>query len=160
MLNLVAPLEMALRDGTHPLAGRVGPRTGDPRRMADYEAFASAYRTQLAYLIDKVVEVNDLLGARLRALWADGSRRVRFSLRYREREYPRAFIFDNTVNPGTGLSNPNKAYDIFDAAMRGELPLFGGSNFFAEAEWRLQEAADPRYTYDRLRIGAGLEWGF
>jgi len=31
MFNIVAPLEMALRDGVHPLlAEQVGPHTGDP----------------------------------------------------------------------------------------------------------------------------------
>jgi len=69
MFNLVAPLEMALRDGLHPLVGeRVGPRTGDPASFARYEQFQQAYETQLGWLLDQLVEVNDLLGQAHQAL--------------------------------------------------------------------------------------------
>jgi hypothetical protein len=99
-------------------------------------------------------------GGGLRLRW--GRRRTRFllDLRHRRREYPRAFIFDKEVNPGTGLENPKKAYDTADARVRIELPSFLCSRFFLEVEGRLQEAADPRYTYQRLRAGTGLEWRF
>ena len=63
MFNLVAPLEMALNDGVHPLLGeRVGPRTGDPRDFDNFEAFFHAYEQQLRRLIDHAVEANNLLG--------------------------------------------------------------------------------------------------
>ena len=63
MFNLVAPLEMALGDGVHPLlGGQVGPRTGDPRDFETYEAFWEAYKIQLCWLLDQVVEGNNLLG--------------------------------------------------------------------------------------------------
>jgi hypothetical protein len=112
--------------------------------------------------IDAFQGYNDyaLRSGRLRLRWARGQSRFRLDLRYRQREYPRAFIFDKEVNPGTGLENPTKAYDVAEARVRGELPSFARSSFFVEAELRLQEAADPRYTYDRLRIGTGLEWTF
>jgi formate C-acetyltransferase len=63
MLNLVAPLEMALHDGVHPLlADQVGPKTGDPARFPSYADFLAAYETQLGWLIDRSVECNNLLG--------------------------------------------------------------------------------------------------
>lgn len=65
MLNLVAALEMALYDGRHPLMDwKVGPATGDPAADAfgRYEDFEAAYETQLAFLIDRMCEYNDLLG--------------------------------------------------------------------------------------------------
>lgn len=66
LLNMVAPLEMALNDGAHPLVGaRIGPRTGDPRRpgaMPSFEAFLEAYKTQLRYLAEKSIEINNYLG--------------------------------------------------------------------------------------------------
>jgi pyruvate-formate lyase len=63
MFNLVAPLEMALHDGVHPLLEeQVGPRTGDPRALDDYAAVLAAFETQLLYLIDSAVEANNLLG--------------------------------------------------------------------------------------------------
>ncbi len=63
MLNLVAPLEMALHDGVHPVLGRqVGPRTGGPENFADYASFWRAYQAQLGCVIDRSVEANNLLG--------------------------------------------------------------------------------------------------
>ncbi|MCL6581444.1 MAG: formate acetyltransferase, partial [Firmicutes bacterium] len=65
LLNLVAPLEMALYDGVHPLVGtRVGPSTGDPAAGAfpTFESFKEAYKTHLRYLIEKSIEYNDQLG--------------------------------------------------------------------------------------------------
>ncbi len=64
LLNLVAPLEMALNNGTHPVMGEaVGPPTGDVAR--DFPAFGdflSAYKAQLAFLADQSVEINNFLG--------------------------------------------------------------------------------------------------
>jgi pyruvate formate-lyase/glycerol dehydratase family glycyl radical enzyme len=70
MFNLVAPLEMALRDGVHPLVGpeRLGPATGDPRAFATFDELVAAYERQLAWLIDMSVAGNDLLGRAHQAL--------------------------------------------------------------------------------------------
>ena len=63
MLNLVAPLEMVLRDGRHPLLGqRVGPRTGDPANFSSYQEFFAAYLSQLGWLIDRAVGGNNMFG--------------------------------------------------------------------------------------------------
>ena len=63
MFNLVAPLEMALHDGLHPVLGdSVGPRTGDPRSYRSYEELFSAFSTQLCWLLDRSVEANNMLG--------------------------------------------------------------------------------------------------
>ncbi len=65
LLNLVAPLEMTLRDGVHPLVGeKVGPSTGDPAAgvFPTFESFKEAYRTQLRHVIDLSIEYNDMLG--------------------------------------------------------------------------------------------------
>lgn len=65
MFNLVAPLEMALHDGRHPLLRwTIGPRTGAPESGAfpTFERFFEAYSAQLAFLTDQAVEYNDLLG--------------------------------------------------------------------------------------------------
>ena len=52
-LNLVKPLELALHDGVDPRTGRqLGPRTGDPRGFADFEALMAAWRAQLRHFID------------------------------------------------------------------------------------------------------------
>jgi len=69
MFNTVAPLEMALHDGEHPLlGGPLGPRTGDPRQFAGYDEFWEAYKTQLCWLLDQVVDGNDLLGKTWQAI--------------------------------------------------------------------------------------------
>lgn len=65
MLNLVAALEMALNDGRHPLMDwKVGPPTGDPvsGAFAHFEDFEAAFRAQLAFLVDRMCEYNDMLG--------------------------------------------------------------------------------------------------
>ncbi|MFH2098408.1 MAG: pyruvate formate lyase family protein, partial [Pseudomonadota bacterium] len=64
LLNMVAPLEMALNNGTHPVMGEaIGPATGDV--AADFPAFAdflAAYKAQLAFLADQSVQINNFLG--------------------------------------------------------------------------------------------------
>jgi formate C-acetyltransferase len=66
LLNTVAPLEMALHNGVHPLLGeQVGPQTGDPAAEGTFPAFEDfmdAYKAQLGYLIDRSIEYNNLLG--------------------------------------------------------------------------------------------------
>jgi len=69
MFSLVAPLEMALHDGVHPVIGeRVGPRTGDPRRLESFDQLMSAYKQQLATTLDHAVAANNLLGRAHREL--------------------------------------------------------------------------------------------
>ena len=64
LLNMVAPLEAALNNGVHPVMGElIGPRTGEVRNsFATYEDFLQAYKTQLKYLIDQSIEINNYLG--------------------------------------------------------------------------------------------------
>jgi formate C-acetyltransferase len=64
LLNMVAPLEMALNNGVHPVMGEgIGPETGDVRRdFPAFDDFLAAYKTQLAFLADKSIEINNLLG--------------------------------------------------------------------------------------------------
>ncbi|CAA7602655.1 Pyruvate formate-lyase domain protein [Acididesulfobacillus acetoxydans] len=66
LLNTVAPLEMALHNGFHPLLGeQVGPETGDPSLPGTFPTFASfkeAYKLQLSFLISQAIEYNNLLG--------------------------------------------------------------------------------------------------
>ncbi len=64
MLNMVAPVEMALNNGVHPVMGdKIGPDTGDPARdFPTFDSFLSAYKTQLRFLMEKSVEINNYLG--------------------------------------------------------------------------------------------------
>jgi len=63
MLNMVAPLEMTLNNGVHPvLAEQVGPRTGDPSTFKTYEEFLEAYKRQFSWLFGMAVEANNMLG--------------------------------------------------------------------------------------------------
>ena len=69
LFNMVAPLEMALNDGVHPVLGEpIGLRTGDPRQMETFEQFFDAYREQLGWLIDRAAECNNMLGGSHREL--------------------------------------------------------------------------------------------
>jgi formate C-acetyltransferase len=64
MLNLVAALEMALYNGKRPITGdsRIGPATGEASSFAEFADFEKAFRSQLAWLIDQAVKVNEALG--------------------------------------------------------------------------------------------------
>jgi formate C-acetyltransferase len=65
MLSLVAALEMALRDGRHPLMDWVvGPRSGDPARgdFRTFEEFFGAFEAQLRFLAGQACQYNNLLG--------------------------------------------------------------------------------------------------
>lgn len=64
LLNMVAPMEMALNNGIHPVMGeKIGPQTGDVRTSFQaYEDFAGAFKAQLKYLIEQSVEINNYLG--------------------------------------------------------------------------------------------------
>ncbi|MBI9074996.1 MAG: SCP2 sterol-binding domain-containing protein [Desulfatibacillum sp.] len=64
LMNLVAPLEMALHNGRHPLMRwDVGPKTGlvEEGDFASFEDFFQAYKTQLAFIIMQAVELNHML---------------------------------------------------------------------------------------------------
>ncbi|WP_051327068.1 pyruvate formate lyase family protein [Desulfatibacillum aliphaticivorans] len=64
LVNMVAALEMALNNGVHPVMGDlIGPRTGEAAAdFTTYEDFLAAYKTQLKYLCDMSVEINNYLG--------------------------------------------------------------------------------------------------
>jgi len=60
LLSMVAPLEMALFEGRHPLMNwKAGPDAGND--FETFEDFFSAYQDQLTFLIDNAVEYNNML---------------------------------------------------------------------------------------------------
>jgi pyruvate formate-lyase/glycerol dehydratase family glycyl radical enzyme len=64
LLNMVAPLEMALNNGVIPLTGeKAGIETGDVRiNFVNFEDFLNAYKAQLKYLAEQSIEINNFLG--------------------------------------------------------------------------------------------------
>jgi len=64
LLNLVAPLEMALNNGNIPLTGeKMGVETGDVRSdFPTFNDFLNAYKEQLKYLAEQSIEINNFLG--------------------------------------------------------------------------------------------------
>ena len=64
LLNMVAPLEMALNNGVIPLTGeKAGIETGDVRiNFVEFEDFLDAYKMQLKYLAEQSIEINNFLG--------------------------------------------------------------------------------------------------
>ncbi len=63
MFSLVAPLEMAMYNGYHPLCEEViGPKTGELSQFDTFDKFLDAYKTQLTFLSEKAVECNNLFG--------------------------------------------------------------------------------------------------
>lgn len=65
MLNLAAPLEMALFQGKRPITGeeQIGPATPDPATLKSFEEFWEVFKTQLDWLIEKAIELNEQMGA-------------------------------------------------------------------------------------------------
>ncbi|MDI6795382.1 MAG: pyruvate formate lyase family protein [Desulfatibacillaceae bacterium] len=64
LFNLVAPLEMALNNGRHPLMRwDLGPRTGSVEKgsFLSFEDFFNAFAAQLAFLAEQAVTLNSML---------------------------------------------------------------------------------------------------
>jgi formate C-acetyltransferase len=64
MLNLVSALELALYNGMRPITGdeQIGPASGAPESFRTFEEFWEAFKTQLRWLIDEAVQLNEMMG--------------------------------------------------------------------------------------------------
>lgn len=92
---------------------------------------------------------------RLRTLWRPEGYRVRASLAYWERDYPRAFIFDNA----DGSRTP-KDYSSREGELRLEKELGTPWKLWGEFAFEHQESSDPRYDYRRRIAMLGLMLDF
>lgn len=65
MLNLSAPMEMAIYGGKRPITGnaQIGPVTATASEVTSFEHFWEIFKTQLDWLIGQAVEMNEYLGA-------------------------------------------------------------------------------------------------
>ncbi|MFC1982243.1 pyruvate formate lyase family protein [Chloroflexota bacterium] len=63
-INLTSALEMALFHGKHRLTEdeQIGPMTPAPESMASFEEFKKVYETQLSWLIEQAVTLNNMMG--------------------------------------------------------------------------------------------------
>lgn len=70
VLNLVSALNLTLYGGKYrPIDDeRIGPDTGDPRKFKTFSDFMKAFETQLIWLIQQSVELNNYLGKAHQAL--------------------------------------------------------------------------------------------
>ncbi|MCU0692678.1 MAG: hypothetical protein MUF54_14860, partial [Polyangiaceae bacterium] len=60
--NLVKVLELALHDGVDPVSGeRLGPSTGRPQDLVDFEALFKAFEIQLKHMVDLKIRGNQLI---------------------------------------------------------------------------------------------------
>ncbi|HEX9023359.1 MAG TPA: pyruvate formate lyase family protein, partial [Geobacteraceae bacterium] len=64
MLNLVSALELALYGGKRPVTGdeQIGPATGDPASFESFARFREAFKTQLRWVIENAVQLNEHMG--------------------------------------------------------------------------------------------------
>ncbi len=64
LINLTSALELALLQGKHRITEgeQIGPRTPAPENISSYEEFRKVLETQIGWLIDQAVEVNNNLG--------------------------------------------------------------------------------------------------
>ena len=76
---------------------------------------------------------------------------------YRERTFPRAYIFDNPTSPEDGAPNPLKAQERVTSGFEVEIAwkqfrlVFGGRHDD-------QQSTDPRFAYARSRATIGARW--
>jgi formate C-acetyltransferase len=64
MLNLVSVLELALYNGRRPVTGDevISFESGDPASFTGFPMFRDAFQKQLAWVIDKAVDLNNMFG--------------------------------------------------------------------------------------------------
>lgn len=64
MFNLARAMELTLRQGKSAITGdeQLGPRTKDPREIESYEEFWQLFTTQLRWLMEQAIEMNEELG--------------------------------------------------------------------------------------------------
>lgn len=87
---------------------------------------------------------------RLRSRYRGGGSKLDLGLSWWQRDYPRAFAFDDPAFP-------RKSYETWEAKATGEFPLRGAWKLWAEYEYVHQNSADPRYEYGRHQIVAGFK---
>jgi pyruvate formate-lyase/glycerol dehydratase family glycyl radical enzyme len=59
-LNIAKAVELTMDDGRDMQTGRrLGPRTGDPRSLADFPAFLTAFKRQLAALLERIIDCSN-----------------------------------------------------------------------------------------------------
>jgi len=65
MLNMVSALELALYNGKRPITGdeQIGPETGDPATFTDFARFWEAFKTQLGWVIEHAIQLNEMMGS-------------------------------------------------------------------------------------------------
>jgi hypothetical protein len=82
----------------------------------------------------------------------------RLTGKYWERDFERAFIFDNEINPETGEVNFVKFYETYDLTSELFFPLKRRYGLLAAFEYRDQRTADPRFDYDRMQVMTGVRF--
>ncbi len=84
--------------------------------------------------------------------------RLRLALTYWQRDYPRAFAFDQPT-PEANFIPRHVDYETWDAGLKGEIPLSRLWKAWAAYDYVDQRSTDPRYDYQRHQIsfGVGIE---
>jgi hypothetical protein len=108
---------------------------------------------------DEYLGYNDYVENRYKLRQTFGGQRWTLELfgRYRERAFPRAFIFDNPTSPEDGEPNPLKTYERVEGGFEVEIAwnhfrlVIGGRN-------QEQETTDPRFGYVRSQATIGGRW--
>jgi hypothetical protein len=97
---------------------------------------------------------------RLRSTVREGGTQWRLTVEYWERDFADAFIFDDPIDPMTGLPNPKKHYETWEFEFEAYFPFKRHMRWLTKIEWVDQTTTDPRFDYDRLRLTGGLELAY
>jgi hypothetical protein len=108
---------------------------------------------------DEYLGYNDYVQDRYKLRQTFGGRRWTLELYggYRERTFPRAFIFDNPASPEDGMPNPHKAYERFESGFEVEI-AWNHFRLVIGGRHEKQETTDPRFAYLRSRATIGGRW--
>jgi hypothetical protein len=84
----------------------------------------------------------------------------RMTAEYGERDFERAFIFDEPLDTMTGQPNPIKSHEVVDLELDGRFSWTDHLRPFVLVDFVDQESADPRFVYTRTRGIVGLEFRY
>lgn len=135
IMNLVAPLEMALYQGKRPITKdeQIGPVTANPNEMTSFEQFFDSFKTQLKFVIDEAVTLNNSFG------------------RIHQETMPPALLsalFDGPIANGRDLSRGGAKYNSSGATHVGFADVVDSLNAIEQVVF-----IDKKFTFNELING-------
>ena len=81
----------------------------------------------------------------------------RLYAKFWQRDFERAYVFDDPINPRNGDFNFIKFYETYDITSELHVPLKRHFGIVGAVDFINQRTTDPRFDYERLQIRMGIE---